>query len=1241
MNKQDKKFREIPYNYTSFSDREIILKYFNEEAWEIINELRKTRVTGRSAKLLYESIGDLFIIERNPYVYNDYLEDAKKLRKLKKIHEMRFRTIEEHGQGNPLVTRLIAMCRSADREFFHQFSRDKKDRHRIQHTLERITDGDNIQFSPFHKVSHATDATDWRVEYPAVVVYPDSIGEISGIIRAARQLDLKIIPRGGGTGLTGGAVPIFRNTLVLNTEKLNRIGEIKMVRNGDIEIPVIEVEAGAITEEVIEHSKEHGFIFATDPTSAWASTIGGNIAENAGGKKAVMWGTAIDNIHSYKIINSEGILFEVERRDHPYRKILPDDELIFDVYRHGKHRHLVKTIRLSGSEVRKPGLGKDITNKALNGLPGIQKEGGDGVIVAGQFVLYRPFRFCRTICLEFYGKDLINASKAIVDVKQNVEKSDSVFLTALEHFDEKYVTAINYRNKSERNETPKAVLIIDVESNDETKLDEMCSDILALVKIYNTEGFVATSEAMREKFWQERKNLGAIAKHTNAFKLNEDIVIPIEELPQFADFIEKLNIRKELENDINIIAAIEGFLEKTFKGSDDEFLNKKISTYLTRIRALRLDYRDYIDMLDRPAGELYKYQSTFSDEKRTIFKLIQDGVIDITFERDAIEGFHAAFKGYEKELSGFDGIIADERKRKIIVATHMHAGDGNVHVNIPVLSNDYLMMKEADDTAALVMQETVRMGGVISGEHGIGLTKLRFIDQGILDNYAAYKKEADPADVFNPGKLRSDFPLHRIYTPSFNLLELEAFILRAADLEKLSNSISACVRCGKCKAVCNTHYPRGNIFYNPRNKILGVAKIIEAVLYDAQTSKSLSFRHFHKLNEISDQCTVCHRCQVPCPVSIDFGAVTLNMRDILTERKKSKFKLVTGLTLYYLRRRGYYFNKIFRILLLRIGYGLQRTGYYFNKPVSALTSVVIPKINAYLRDRFPKAGQKTIREVVRSKGSNSFVAFQNPAREVERSVIYFPGCGSERMFSDISMATIALLYYAGVRVVIPPEYLCCGYPYLANGQTRLAETKSYENRVIFHKMADVMGYMEIESVIVSCGTCYEMLESYELGTVFPEAELMDVSEYIVKNGLYNSGGESRDEKEVLLYHDPCHSPLKHYGYKKTISATAGREPELIPFCCGEGGTLALSTPDLSNSLRTRKVKILAPLVEKKHTTLLTTCPSCVQGLSKIRSRLPISVKSLNIYLAERHLGPGWKKRFLRDVKRGGFENVLF
>ncbi len=76
--KKDTKFREIPYNYTSFSDREIILKYFDEETWQTLNILRQERVTGRSAKLLFEVIGDYFIIERNPYIFNDFLEKPRK-----------------------------------------------------------------------------------------------------------------------------------------------------------------------------------------------------------------------------------------------------------------------------------------------------------------------------------------------------------------------------------------------------------------------------------------------------------------------------------------------------------------------------------------------------------------------------------------------------------------------------------------------------------------------------------------------------------------------------------------------------------------------------------------------------------------------------------------------------------------------------------------------------------------------------------------------------------------------------------------------------------------------------------------------------------------------------------------------------------------------------------------------------------------------------------------------------------
>ena len=91
------------------------------------------------------------------------------------------------------------------------------------------------------------------------------------------------------------------------------------------------MEAGVVTEDAISLAARENLVFATDPTSAWASTIGGNIAENAGGKTAVLWGTAIDNLLSYTITMPGRGLLTVRRVHHPIRKILPDDTVHFQV----------------------------------------------------------------------------------------------------------------------------------------------------------------------------------------------------------------------------------------------------------------------------------------------------------------------------------------------------------------------------------------------------------------------------------------------------------------------------------------------------------------------------------------------------------------------------------------------------------------------------------------------------------------------------------------------------------------------------------------------------------------------------------------------------------------------------------------------------------------------------------------------------------------------------------------------
>src|SRR5690606_20348579 len=112
---------------------------------------------------------------------------------------------------------------------------------------------------------------------------------------------LTIIPRGGGTGYTGGACPLTPRSAVINTEKLERLSAVERLPiPGRAEpVPTILAAAGVVTRRVMDAAEAAGLVFACDPTSADASCIGGNVAMNAGGKKAVLWGTALDNLLSW------------------------------------------------------------------------------------------------------------------------------------------------------------------------------------------------------------------------------------------------------------------------------------------------------------------------------------------------------------------------------------------------------------------------------------------------------------------------------------------------------------------------------------------------------------------------------------------------------------------------------------------------------------------------------------------------------------------------------------------------------------------------------------------------------------------------------------------------------------------------------------------------------------------------------------------------------------------------------
>ncbi len=1266
------RLREIPYNYTSFSDREIVIRFLGEDIWNVLNELRGERKTGRSARMLFEVLGDLWVVTRNPYLQDDLLASKKRRNELINALNHRIHTIHERSQDNPLVLKLIVAAREAVAAFEEDFKQTEALRKKALAKLGKITRKDNIQFDGLARVSHVTDATDWRVEYPFVVVNPDTEIEVAAIVKACIELGLTIIPRGGGTGYTGGAVPLTKLSAVINTEKLDTIGRVEMRTLPGVsrQVPTLHCGAGVVTRRAMEAATEAGLEFACDPTSADACCIGGNVAMNAGGKKAVLWGTALDILASWRMVTPDANWLEVERLDHNLGKIHDIDVAKFRISRFDiDGKTLIgepEILEIAGPSFRKVGLGKDVTDKFLSGLPGIQKEGCDGLITSATFILHRMPKHVRTVCLEFFGHVAL-AVPAIVEIKDYLDGTESTLLAGLEHMDERYIKAVGYATKANRSERPKMVLIADIASDDEDAVGEAASHIVRLANARGGEGFIAVSPEARKKFWLDRARTAAIAKHTNAFKINEDVVIPLPRLGDYSDGIERINIELSINNKLKLVDSLESFLqgdlplyEDDDTQVDQELLVAKKAQSLKLIQDVKAHWLKVLNSLDLPTSSLGQDFANLAVEN--VFRAVQEHQVRISWKRELKKPLQLIFSGreYQNILARCDEIHQQVLKGRVFVALHMHAGDGNVHTNIPVNSDDYEMMHSAHVAVARIMKLAGDLDGVISGEHGIGITKMAFLDEKTISTFAAYKQKVDPEGRFNKGKLMAGSGLERAYTPSFGLLEQESIIMEQSAIGDIADSISDCLRCGKCKPVCTTHVPRANLLYSPRNKILGTSLLIEAFLYEEQTRRGISLKHFDEFNDVADHCTVCHKCYNPCPVDIDFGDVSIAMRNFLREQGKKHFNPGTSLAMTFLNIKDPATIKLMRTLMVGVGYKAQRLGHtvlnklgllkgFKKRPPSTLGK---PEIKAqvvhFLNRPMPKAmPTKTSRALLGIEDDKMVPVIRDPKKMGEEgdAVFYFPGCGSERLFSTVGLATQAMLYEVGATTVLPPGYLCCGYPQTASGNHDKGQQITAENRVQFHRIANTLNYLDIKTVIVSCGTCMDQLQKYEFEKIFPGCRLLDIHEYLMEKGMKLEGVSGTR----YMYHDPCHSPMKTYAPLKVTNALMGQDVILNERCCGESGTFAVSRPDIATQVKMRKqeelekgmVKLgLTPGAPEQDVKILTSCPSCLQGLSRYGEDTGVTSDYIVVEMAKHLLGENWMQDYVEKANNGGIEKVL-
>ncbi|MFW5731292.1 MAG: FAD-binding and (Fe-S)-binding domain-containing protein, partial [Desulfonatronovibrionaceae bacterium] len=890
-------------------------------------------------------------------------------------------------------------------------------------------------------------------------------------------------------------------------------------------------------------------------------------------------------------------------------KILAHEQAVFEI--HDSQGRLLDTVTLSGADIRSPGLGKDVTNKYLGGLPGIQKEGVDGVITEACFTLHPKMALSRVLCLEFFGHSMHNAMlviKDIVNLRDEIRQAgDLVKISALEEFGSKYVQAIEYNKKSSQYEgEPISVLIIQLDSNHEQALDDSVHRIVDIASAYDqVDVFAAADEKEAELFWEDRHKLSAITRRTSGFKINEDVVIPLDVIPEFSDFIEELNLHYLA---LAYRKALNKVLDLPEVDLNDEFIHVELEV----------------------AMNMLKKKITKNELPEEIFH------VQIGF-------FFQHLKGrYPDARNELEKILEHMNNTRIIVANHMHAGDGNCHVNIPVNSNDPDMMHLAEEAAGKVFDRVLELRGQVSGEHGIGITKIGFLSPEKISALKEYKSRVDPGNVFNPQKLvRRDLPVHP-YTFSFNQLieDLDKTGLEEKDrLINLLRSIQTCSRCGKCKQICPMYLPQKGLLFHPRNKNIAMGALIEALYYTQLVQGEPDPGVISHLRRIMEHCTACGKCTTACPVKIENAGAALEMRSYLDINKASGHPVKNRVLKYLSQAPEKRIPRAARAA--GIGQRIQNTALgvvpaFWRRKLS----------NPLFRDKSPNTGLVNLSNALHLDKQNMF---SRQGAESRQAVLYFPGCGGGLFFRDIGLASLALLLKSGRSVILPEKHLCCGYPLLASGCSASFEKIQADNKKTLQTQlgrAENRG-LEPEFILTSCGTCKEGISKYHLKSLGMELKQMDVVQFL----LENLPAHAQPPGGRILYHPACHTEWTGVNalkagdiYASRLGEFAGAGVEISPGCCGESGLGAMTSPEIYNLIRERKQEILSRQLPgfEENTPLVVGCPSCRIGVARSVNQLKSKIKVMHTveYLATTLLGEKWKPHLLKQISRAPRKNGL-
>lgn len=345
----------------------------------------------------------------------------------------------------------------------------------------------------------ASDETEDLVFKPAVVVQPETTAEVSAILAHCNRELIPVVPRGAGTGLSGGCLPVCGG-VVLDMQRMNRILDI------DVENFQVTTEPGVITEDLMQAVLQKGLMYPVDPASKGSCFIGGNIAENSGGTRAVKYGVVKDQVLNLEIV-------------------LPSGEVLW-----------------TGANTLKNATGYNLTQLIVG------SEGTLAVVTKIVLKLIKAPTRDLLVFVPFQSPE--EACEAVHKIFMN-----GYTPSTLELVERKAVeVAQEFIGKTtiKLAEEMQAALMIEVDGTDEAVLMNQMEGIIMTLEAFDTgEILFADTAAHKEALWKVRRVMGEAAKGSSIYK-EEDAVVPRAKLPKLYRKV------KELEREYGLNTIVYG-----------------------------------------------------------------------------------------------------------------------------------------------------------------------------------------------------------------------------------------------------------------------------------------------------------------------------------------------------------------------------------------------------------------------------------------------------------------------------------------------------------------------------------------------------------------------------------------------------------------------------------------------------------------------------------------------------------